>query len=372
MINTYSGGVRATGGAISPGKCFWALLNHEWTAGRHSLSVSRLTPGQLKVKDINNNEHIIRRLEPDEAEIMLGVHISLDFGMNKQMTYMRTKAESWARQIRRGHLNRLDSWRALQFTIWRTLTYPLPATTLTESQCQQVMSPVLQAGLPSAGIARSIHRDVIFAPRKYHGGGIAHLYTTQGIAKLESLISHNMQDSVTRHLFQACIEGTMLEVGVGDVFSSNYKVLHSLATGGIIKSTWEFCWKNNIKIVIPDPAPLLEREHDRFITDVFVENGFTGAQLYTLNQCRVYLEALTVSDISSADGLRLENDIRLGKRLMDRPSRFTWPESPRPSTKCWTLWESAINQIFGPRSSTLRQPLGQWLQVPRRWTWFYS
>ena len=58
MIRTYARGVRATGGAISPGKCFWSLLHHSWRGDKWTLSSTESMPGALTVEDIYKTNHI--------------------------------------------------------------------------------------------------------------------------------------------------------------------------------------------------------------------------------------------------------------------------------------------------------------------------
>lgn len=44
-------------------------------------------------------------------------------------------------------------------------------------------------------------------------------------------------------------------------------------------------------------APELMRAGDVFITEVYLQNGASVAKLATLNSCRLYLRAVTLSDI---------------------------------------------------------------------------
>ena len=50
-VNTWEGGLRATGGAIVPQKCFWYLIDHKWTDGKPELATIQKRPAILTVKD---------------------------------------------------------------------------------------------------------------------------------------------------------------------------------------------------------------------------------------------------------------------------------------------------------------------------------
>ena len=65
-----------------------------------------------------------------------------------QFKHLLAKARKWRDAIRTNKINRHDAWYCLNNTIMKTLEYPLMATTLTRDQCKQLMSPVLERGLP--------------------------------------------------------------------------------------------------------------------------------------------------------------------------------------------------------------------------------
>jgi hypothetical protein len=83
---------------------------------------------------------------------------------------------TWADGMRTGKISRSDAWTAIDSTIWRTLIYPLPALNLTIQQCERIMQPILQYGLPALGVCRNFPRDIVFAPQKYMGLGFKHLH----------------------------------------------------------------------------------------------------------------------------------------------------------------------------------------------------
>jgi hypothetical protein len=66
------------------------------------------------------------------------------------------KSKEFSECIRTGSMNHPDAWYALNFTIMKTLKYPMVATTLTEAKWDKVMSPLLAAALPASRITRKL------------------------------------------------------------------------------------------------------------------------------------------------------------------------------------------------------------------------
>ena len=68
--------------------------------------------------------------------------------MQQQKAYMLQKSQDWGDKISAGHMDRTNVALALNTTIWKTLSYPLPTTLLTKLECDEIMRPALLAALP--------------------------------------------------------------------------------------------------------------------------------------------------------------------------------------------------------------------------------
>jgi hypothetical protein len=72
------------------------------------------------------------------------------------------------------------------------------------------------------------------------------------------------------------------------------------------------------------------------IMDTALQHNFSPTQLHQINSCRIYLQVLMISDITSADGRSILPCMIQGQRVQDRKSSLQWPYSPRPIE--WTAW----------------------------------
>jgi hypothetical protein len=115
--------------------------------------------------------------------------------------------------------------------------------------------------------------------------------------------------------------------------------------------------------------PTLPRENDILLMDLFMSLNFTSVQLQQLNSCRLFLSALTVSDITAADGKYILPSYLNGNSPTDRSSILKWPRQPKPPVSSWTLWNNALAHISTNRK--LHKRLGLWVDKPhQQWTWF--
>jgi hypothetical protein len=64
-LDTWEGGLHATGGAIAPGKSFWTMVAFHWSSGNWWHLKNNEAPGNIKVKDIAGIVQNLARLEPN-------------------------------------------------------------------------------------------------------------------------------------------------------------------------------------------------------------------------------------------------------------------------------------------------------------------
>jgi hypothetical protein len=90
-----------------------------------------------------------------------------------------------------------------------------------------------------------------------------------------------------------------------------------------------------------------------------------------MNTCRLYLQAVSVSDLAMARGDRLLLSVLAGERDQHHHSVLHWPQIPHPPESCWYTWRLFL-QYF-TRGRKLMTPLGVWIDYPfRTWKWFQT
>jgi hypothetical protein len=252
----------------------------------------------------------------------------------------------------------------------KTIEYPLLATTFTKKELDQVMQPILQIGLPKSGICRNMARDAIFASKKYLGFDLSHPYITQGVRKVLLFLSN--EHKTTSALLQIAWESTVLECGLGPTFlCEKGKAIRRVITNTWMTSLWEFIETHHI--VLKNHTA---QETKRFPQDFYLMKEasiiLSKADLRHFNYCRIFLQLNLYSDMLTADGRRVRQEIMQGNRTNNIMIGYhQWPKQPRPSEKIWRLWRLTLQRLI---------PMGDngIVNVPhviiwnRNWSWFLS
>jgi hypothetical protein len=166
-LNAWQGGLHASGGAIVPEKSHWYWIDFNWQNGKASYKPISELSSQLMVLDSEGQMQPIRQLEPWKAERTLGVHLAPDGNMTDQTDYMVQQTTTWSDKIRAGAMNRTLVSQALFSTIMQSLEYVLPATTLSETQCNLIMAPILKHCVPRLGVVRSFPHALLHSVPQY-------------------------------------------------------------------------------------------------------------------------------------------------------------------------------------------------------------
>lgn len=139
-----------------------------------------------------------------------------------------------------------------------------------------------------------------------------------------------------------------------------------------LTSVWQFLHQTSVVADIEHSwTPSLPRLHDRFLMEVALEFKFDHKQLAQINSCWLYLQVLTIADISSADDCTLLTSALAGTRDTTCSSSYVWPNYGMLSSLMWSTWRLFLHYIS--RGKVLLQPLGPWISTHHQnWSWFQS
>ena len=111
--------------------------------------------------------------------------------------------------------------------------------------------------------------------------------------------------------------------------------------------------------------------------DIILEaNRFKSHEIRHINYCRLYLQVITLSDITCASGTHLRPEIRHGDILLTS-SVLQWKhfKQEKPDEVSWRSWRRAC-KLFATDDGTLHQQLGNWLhphdKLRQRWFSYYA
>lgn len=377
-LDLFVGGMNATGGQIRPDKCHCHKIAFEYKKRKWTYVKAHPDTPDLYVQETLSKRTPIKELGPSTAAETLGIWLAPDGNNKTAVEVMTLTSRQWADRVRAGFLTPNEAWTSFSTTISKKLEYPLLALALTKKECHAIERPMVKQLLASSRVSNSFPRAVFNGPMSLNGLGRTGVYHNQGGQHVEALIRHGPSPSVTGDLLRALIERHNLELGLQtSILRANYRIFHKLATKTWIKNTWEYIHAHDMVVEDDVPTLQLQRVNDQFLMQAFSDHGFTGTDLARLNETRMFLQVITLADISSGDGRHILIPSCAGVLNTLHPSEsIQWPRSAKPTQEDKRRWSQAVRAVFtrNPSSTSrrLRDPLGAWLAPLRDQIWSYS
>jgi hypothetical protein len=160
-------------------KTAWNLTSFKWTNGIWQYQNRAKTSAEQLVKDIHRTEHRLSRLDFNNATTTLGVEIAPDGNMKRQKEVLLGKATKWADQMQHSKLSKYKGWVVLASTNWKTITCPLPATSLTQEECEKIMAPAVGQALTTMGFCKNFPGALVLGLRSFMAWAYSIYFTTK-------------------------------------------------------------------------------------------------------------------------------------------------------------------------------------------------
>ena len=138
-----------------------------------------------------------------------------------------------------------------------------------------------------------------------------------------------------------------------------------------MRETWSFLNSHGFRIQADHTRLRLPRVNDSFLMEKLSQLPLTKSELQRINKCRIYIKALTLSDITDAYGDTLLSSSFDGSPTKDRNSIMRWPRQGKPLPKDLALWHESLKRAY-PTFGTnkLLHALGEWHhRSHQQWLW---
>ena len=94
---------------------------------------------------------------------------------------------------------------------------------------------------------------------------------------------------------------------------------------------------------------------------------YNEKELIEINMCQMYLQVLTLANITEGGGIQITTYAAKGKRDLSQISLWKWPRIPYPPAAAWAKWRGAIDTVFlSGGSRFIHKPLQEWIQIPHQ------
>ncbi len=175
------------------------------------------------------------------------------------------------------------------------------------------------------GVVRRVTKGLRRLHTSFGGFGMFNLPVEQLICRVNMLMQHYHTSTNLSRKLDASLQYLQLQLGTPhNPFLLDYAVWGHLAPLSWVKMLWQTLHYFNIHLYMAYPSIALPRERDQVLMEIFQSLDLSQETILSLSRCRVSLESIFLSDITTADGRYLE-DFVFSPGGRDRSSSFRFP-----------------------------------------------
>ena len=358
--------LQLTGGDIDLEKSQWSLLSWSYVGqwGTPQINSNAQSLGELimtsPIDDLKVEEKL-SRLEPQEADRVLGVRLPLDGSMGVEYEYRKSQLIDFALKLKNAPLSHYDAYVVYESRYRAMIKYPLPVTQFTKKQCHNLQRPVINSLLPKMGLNRKMPRAVIYGPMSLGGRELMDLRIEQVTSQWDATRGHLCRDDRVGHGLRLSLRDHQCIIGSEKLFLNVDPEIYKY---GMENTRWRYIWTNvwdnDLEVNFYDAwVPTSSCVNDRNIMDVAVQDEIVIKSKWDLlehiNRCRLYLKAFFISDLSD-DGTNADIGYLQGTKSRHN-IMLNIPDVRRPTDAQWRVWKSFIFRNFLSPGLTINPPI---------------
>jgi hypothetical protein len=125
------------------------------------------------------------------------------------------------------------------------------------------------------------------------------------------------------------------------------------------KTIAKFMYKHNIRIALANPIHPLLRENDQYIMTLAYNLQFTAYALKYINYCRLFLNVISIADLTDASGKYVSSEMYQIRRNSSNRSDSRCVQRVPHAFKI-RFWNKFLSYITISKRRKLKAPLGRW------------
>lgn len=339
-----------TGGALSLGKCKVALMKWKpdfWGRQKLQQNVNNKTV-TIRTTENGSKECKLGRLEPEQAERILGIRLPMTGEMTREYDYRLKQMNELALTVYRSPFSPRDTAIIYQTRYKPMIRYALPITNFSSTELHEIQRKFIFYLLPKMGINRHTPRDVVYGPMERGGLGLMDLRIEQPIQAIHTNFGHIRRNDNAGKALLTTLYDTQIEVGISKPFYKANFTIHNYVTAN---TRWNYLWKacNEYKLNMEINnmwVPRSNYRNDSNLMDAAVKDKLLQkkGKLEIINNCRMYIGAFFISDLLK-DSKYIDKDFLRGKRKVTKNEKL-FKGIRQPPDAAWSLWREFIFRTY--------------------------
>jgi hypothetical protein len=358
-----------SGGSLNLQKCAYHITTWDWQHGRPRIQQTATIPVEtlVSVQCLATKQFENIRYQPySQPNRILGVHLTPSGDFSHQLALLKKKADSFADRLHSPHLSSRDITIFMKTTYGPAMGYVLPSLAVDEEELYPVQSHLLSVVLRRLGFSSKTPVALRHGPREMGGLELYDIRTEMGISQLKLMRNAIYSNTEVGKMIIMSLKYSQIEAGIIFPLLEAPGVALPYLTSTWITSVRQFLFQHNLTITLTDKLQIrLQGPNDQCIMQPPYLKKYSPQQQKDINLVRLYLQVMTLSDISESNGIDISAWALVGKRNPDHQVRRNWPRQSQPTIHQLKLWNEYVKYHFIRYGTKWKTRLG--LTRPNTW-----
>ena len=312
-VDCWAGGLRTTGGALKPAKCFWHPIKWQWKNGKACVVPATKITSNIRVTGPDGITANISKLDYDSAREVMGIWQAPSGQMNSQLEKMANINKDYIDLLQTNYLHRKIVWTSFWGSHWPSLKYCLSGLSISKDEGDTLMIPLYKKLMPKLGVVGNAPLVYRYGSEKYFGFGLPDIHIDHIIAKINiytvhftpSTILNNHTPTLLGQHIQQTAERLQLEIGIDTpFFHLPYSVYGIYTTSCWLSHLCDQIERLPIRIECrKQPQMGIQRVGDEYIMAAVTHlDTYNTDQLLSINNVRLALRCYTIADLLDGTG----------------------------------------------------------------------
>jgi hypothetical protein len=245
---------------------------------------------------------------------MLGVYISPSGNYSKQIEILQQKADTFAARIQSPRIKPVDVITFLRTTYAPAMGYVLPCLAVDEEELQPVQSKIMSAVLQKMGFSSKTPVPLRHGRSDMGGLALYDVRTEMGVAQLKLVRNAIYNNSEVGKMIIISLKYSQIEAGIRQQLLEHPAINIPYLTPTWITSLRQFLFQHNLTVTITNGLEIhLQGNNNQCIMQPDRLRQFSKQDQRDFNLVRLHIQAITLSDISTPDGISINHEALHGR-----------------------------------------------------------
>jgi hypothetical protein len=290
-----------SGGALSQQKCNFYILS--WGFMKSGIPVAKDT--YIDHLSMGGIDWDISRVQ--ESHQTLGYKVSPTNPIKTQQLQRQEVKKKVESMLRSNEMTYHEAETLYQRIYLPKVRYFLPFMSLPGNVIKDITQQNITLLLRKCGYAQTMSRDIVFDNKSLGGLGWCDMEVEQGLHNLGAMTSGLHNNEIVGQVHKAMMRTWFWALGMNPLKNKILNISHDESLWP--KTTAKFMPKHNIRIALANPVYPLLRENDQYIMTLAYNLQFTAYALKYINYCRLFLNVISIADLTDASGKYVSSEM---------------------------------------------------------------